>query len=233
MEQDLQILQEIQEWDKEIFALSQTLEEIPAELSDVNQKAENERIKLKKLQDDLKILQLKQKEKEVELNSKEDNIHKYEAQLTQVKTNKEYASLQTEIKSLKADNSLLEEAIINIFDQVESMQKNIDAQKKNVETVEAMLKQKKEELEQSSKQVRQKIDQLTGKKKEKIKGVKPEIASLYEQIVTKKRGIAMVLVEGEVCPACQMQLRPQVLNEVKMKERIILCDNCSRILYSV
>ena len=60
----------------------------------------------------------------------------------------------------------------------------------------------------------------------------PEIASLYERIVEKKHGLALVKVEGEVCPACQMQLRPQVVNEIKMKEAIIVCDNCSRILYS-
>lgn len=233
MEQDLQILQEVQEWDKEIYALAQVLEDIPSELSDVNQRVETERAKLRKLQDDLKAFQLKQKEKEVELNSKEDNIRKYEAQLTQVKTNKEYSSLQTEIKSLKADNSLLEENIINLFDQVETIQKSIDAQKKNLEVVEGELKKKKEELEQSAKDVRQKMDQLSGQKKEKMKGVKPEIAVMYEQIVTKKRGLALVRVEGEVCPACQMQLRPQILNEVKMKDKITFCDNCSRILYSL
>lgn len=233
MEQDLQLLQEIQEWDKEIYALAQILEEIPAELSDVNQRVENERLKLRKLQDELKTFQLKQKEKEVELNSKEDNIRKYEAQLTQVKTNKEYSSLQVEIKSLKADNSLLEESIIHLFDQVETIQKNMEDQKKNLEVTEEELKKKKEELEESAKQVHEKMDQLAGKRKEKIKDVKPEIAILYEQIVTKKRGLALVQVEGEVCPACQMQLRPQILNEVKMKDKITFCDNCSRMLYSL
>ncbi len=233
MDQDLTILQEIQEWDKEIYALAQVLEEIPAELSDVNRKLETEKSKLQKLQDELKVAQLKQKEKEVELSSKEDNIRKYEGQLTQVKTNKEYASLQGEIKSLKADNSLLEEDIINLFDQVETVQAKVQEQKKNLETAEVEVKKKKEELEQNSKQVREKMDQLSSKKKERIKGVKPEVAALYEQIVTKKRGLALVQVLGEVCPACQITLRPQIIDEAKMKDRITLCDNCSRILYSV
>ena len=97
---------------------------------------------------------------------------------------------------------------------------------------EAALKQKRQELEAKSNEIRQKVDSLAKQKKEKIKEVNPEIASLYERIVEKKRGVALVKVEGEVCPACQIQLRPQVVNEIKMKEAIIICDNCSRILYS-
>ena len=233
MDQDLQVLQEVQEWDKEIYLLHGTLEEIPFELAEINQKVEQERALLQKLQEELKSLQLKQKEKEGELATKEENIRKYDAQLAQVKTNKEYASLQVEIRSLKADSSLLEEAIINMIDQVEAFQKTLDEQKKKLAVAEAVLNQKKQELEEKSKMIREKIEVLTKQKKEKIKEVNPEIASLYEQIVTKKHGWALVKVEGEVCPACQIQLRPQVVNEAKLKERIIVCDNCSRILYSV
>ena len=121
MDHDLQILEEVQEWDKEIYLLRGSLEEIPSELAETNQAVGQERIALQKLQEELKGLQLKQKEKEVELATKEENIRKYDTQLAQVKTNKEYASLQGEIRSLKADNSLLEEAIINMIDQVETV----------------------------------------------------------------------------------------------------------------
>lgn len=233
MDRDIQVLQEVQEWDKEIYLLRGTLEEIPSELAEINQEVERERASLQKLQEELKGFQLKQKEKEKELAAKEENIRKYDAQLAQVKTNKEYASLQTEIRSLKADNSLLEEAIINMIDQVEAFQERTEEQKRKVAAAEALLNQKKQEFEEKSKTIREKIEVLTKQKKEKIKEVNPEIALLYERIVTKKHGWALVKVEGEVCPACQIQLRPQVVNEAKLKERIIVCDNCSRILYSV
>ena len=232
MEIDLKILQEIQEYDREIYLLQETLEEIPAELADVTAHVETEKNRLKQLQEELKNAQLKQKQKEGELATKEENIKKYETQLTQVKTNKEYSSLQGEITSLKADNSLLEEAIINLIDQAEAAQKKAEEQKKKLESSEASFKQKKQELEAKSNEIRQKVDVLSKQKKEKIKEVNPEIASLYERIVEKKHGLALVKVEGEVCPACQIQLRPQVVNEIKMKETIIVCDNCSRILYS-
>lgn len=232
MVQDLEILQEIQEWDKEIYALKEALEEIPSELEEMNRICDYERERLKHIQEELKSVQLKQKEKEMELATKEEHVRKYENQLTQVKTNKEYASLRSEITALKADNSLLEETVINLIDQVEGLQAQEKEQKKKALEAEAALNQRQKELEEKANETRKRIEVLFQQKKERIKGVQAEVASLYEQIVVKKHGLAMVKVEGEVCPACQMQLRPQVVNEVKLKERIVLCDNCSRILYS-
>lgn len=233
MQQDLELLQEIQEWDKEIYSLLEISKDIPRNLEELNREVGVQRSLLKKFQEEVKSAQLKQKEKEGELATKEQNIKKLDAQLSQVKTNKEYASLQSEINSLKADNSLLEEEIILLFDQVEEVQKRADEQKKKVEVIEASFKQKEQELQEQVKELAKKIEALKQQKQNKIKLVNSEIASLYEQIVTKKHGLALVKVEGEVCPACQIQLRPQVVNEIKMREKVIICENCSRILYSV
>ena len=115
MAQDLTILKEIQEWDKEIYSCREALEESPLELDQVKQELEEAQAILDERLEALQKLQLQQKEKEVELETKEENVKKYEGQLSQIKTNKEYTSLQIEIKSLKADNSLLEEAIIEFI----------------------------------------------------------------------------------------------------------------------
>ena len=47
----------------------------------------------------------------------------------------------------------------------------------------------------------------------------------------KKQGLALVPVEGEVCSACRIEIRPQLLNELELKENLVVCENCSRILY--
>ena len=175
---------------------------------------------------------MKQKQKEGELATKEENVRKYEAQLAQVKTNKEYSSLQSEINSLKADNSLLEEVIIRLMDDVLIGQRKVEEQKKRSQVKEAEFQQKSKELNEKSAVVKGEIESLEKLRQEKIKDIHPEIASLYDHVVQKRRGIAIVTVEGDVCPACQMRLRPQVINEAKLKEKIVTCESCSRILYS-
>lgn len=231
MDQGLQILKEVQEWDKKRYLLQQDINSIPRELDTLKREVESEKTLLAQYQDELKKQQLKQKEKEVELNSKEANIHKYEAQLTQVKTNKEYSALQDEIKSLKADNSMLEEVILKLMDDVQVGQSKVEEQKRRLAAKESEFQKKSKELEEKSKTISAEVDELTKKRAEKIKLVNPEIASLYEQVVQKRNGVALVQVTGEACPACQMQLRPQLVNEIKLKEKIVVCESCSRILF--
>lgn len=231
MNRDLELLKEIQEWDKQVYGFKDQLEEIPLQLDSWKKEIEREQSKLKQLDDQLKKLQLEQKTKEGELASKEDHIRKLQTQLTQVKTNKEYSALQSEINSLKADNSLLEEAIIGLLDQVDSVQEQIKVQKQNLQTKQAEHQQKAKALEEEAKGMQAEIEVLSKQKQEKIKDIQSDVASLYERIVEKKRGVAFVRVEGDVCGACQMTLRPQILNEVMLKEKVVICENCSRMLY--
>ncbi len=232
MDQDIIILKEIQEWDRQIYSFKETLDEIPRELEQLSRESEHERAAASETQASLQKLQLRQKEKEGELAAKEANIKKYENQLTQVKTNKEYSSLQSEIVGLKADNSLLEEAIIVLIDQVEAGQAKLRDQQKKLEEKRAAFEAKKKELEANAAQIREQVSALIQKRNEKIKQVHPEIASMYDRVVSKRQGLALVKVEGENCPACQMQLRPQVMNEIQLKEKLVVCESCSRILYS-
>ncbi|OGW82322.1 MAG: hypothetical protein A3G33_11500 [Omnitrophica bacterium RIFCSPLOWO2_12_FULL_44_17] len=227
----MKILKEIQEWDKQIYTLEEEKNTIPEQIEAINCFIVEQKNVLTNLQDELKKLQLKQKGKEVELAGKEENVRKYDAQLSQVKTNKEYKSLQDEIASLKADNSLLEEQIIQFMDDVQAVQKKLEEQKKKFQTTEIEQHQKVKTFEEKAKAIEGQSEVLTKQRNEKIKQVDPEIASVYDRIVVKKRGVALVEVTGEVCNECQMTIRPQIINEIKMKEKVVFCENCSRILY--
>jgi len=43
----------------------------------------------------------------------------------------------------------------------------------------------------------------------------------------------MVKLVNGACQGCNMNVPPQVINEVKMKNELIICENCSRILYII
>lgn len=227
----MRILNEVQETDRNIYALRDELEVLPEEVAVLQQRVEAMRKDFRKKEEELKKIQLKQKEQEVELQTKEENVKKYQAQLTQVKTNKEYTALQAEINSLKADNSMLEEKIIEFFDTVDANGKETDRLKGMLTAEERALQEKTKEVEEKKAKLKNQISELEKKKSEQIKNVNPEIAALYEKIVKLRNGLALVQVQGDTCPACQIQLRPQVLNELKLKEKIVVCENCSRILF--
>lgn len=231
IKKEIESLIKVQELDSEIFQCQEQIREIPEELSQIDAEVDKERKTLRQLEQDLKAIQLRQKEKEAALQDKESHIKKFESQLSQVKTNKEYSSLQTEIKSLQADNSLLEDSIIQLFDEIETCQQKLKAEQARLISVENEAKSKKATFEQKMNDLKKRSAELINQKQETIKAVNPEIAGLYERIVQNKKGLALVKVDGEVCSACQLHLRPQQLSEIQLAEAIVLCEQCSRILY--
>lgn len=231
IKENIDILKRVQEIDRQIYSLQRQCEEIPEQRARFKKELGFERNHLKSLEDDFKKIQLKQKEQEGELAQREANVKKFDQQLGQVKTNKEYSALQQEIASLRADNSLLEEEIIRLLDQLEAVEEEIKKEQGRLKQVEKDQEEKDQQLAQKEKEFSATLEDLKKRREETIKQVTPEARGLYDLIVQKKQGVGLVKVNGETCGACQLQLRPQVLNELRMAQNLIVCENCSRILY--
>ena len=227
----LEILKRAQEIDREIHQVRQEITSIPETIRQLIEAFEAEKSRLAHLETELKEIQLRQKQKEGELSEKEVLIRKYDSQLTQVKTNKEYSALQQEIASLKADGSMLEDQILGILDEVDRVLREVREERQRLTSIEKESEEKKKELNDRAEGLKTTLTNLNEKRLEIIAQVSPEARALYDKIIEKKGGLALVPVEGEACGACRMEIRPQLLNEIKLKEALVVCENCSRILY--
>ncbi len=125
----------------------------------------------------------------------------------------------------------MEEEIISemlIADDIEDEIKT--ASQKHSEAEEKFSKEK-EALQQEKKKFEAKRDKLNKEKEKLVPTIPSDQVNLYMKIYKKNSGIALSLVNEEFCSLCHMRIRPQVINELKGKEKIILCENCGRILY--
>ena len=229
--EDLRKLVELQKLDKEIFSLKQTLSESPRTLEALSSEFEFKKATFKSLEENRQKLQLKQKEKEGDLAAREEGIKKAHGQLGVLKTNKEYQAKLAEIESLKADKSLIEEDILRLMDQVEEAKKSVDAEKIRLNEEEKIFNEKKETCEEQAKNMEAEIQTLTGKRSIGSSVIDKKVLNAYEHILQGRAGVALVLVKDNSCLGCHMRVPHQVINEIKMHDRLITCENCSRILY--
>ena len=227
----LDILKRAQEIDREIYRIRHEIIAIPESIRELSEAYEAEKSHMAQLENQLKEVQLQQKKKEGELGEKETMIRKYNSQLTQVKTNKEYSALQQEIASLKADGSLLEDQILTILEQAEGVQKQVRQERERLTRAEKETQEEQKALNIRANELKTQIAGFEEKRIEIMKQVPPEARELYDKIIEKKEGLAVVPVLGEACGACRMEIRPQLLNETRLKESLVICENCSRILY--
>ncbi len=222
---------ELQKIDKEIFDYRKELEERPALLSELKEKFENQKAALKQLEEKVKAIYLDRKAKELDLKTKEDEITKANLQLFQIKTNKEYTAKLTEIETLKANKSIFEEKILASYDESDAINAKIEKEKAFLAAEEKFYLAQKKEIEDTVKIFQDKVKVLQSQRNQQSPEVDKEILLRYERILEKRNGIAIVPVQNEVCGGCYMNVTTQSVNEIKMHEKLMICEMCARILY--
>ncbi len=227
----LDTIKKSQTCDSRIYLIQSELQEIPQEKQKIKAELQSHQASLHALEQSVKDLQLKQKNKEGELAQKENEIKKFEGQLSQVKTNKEYGSIKQEIASLQADNSLIEEEIIKLMDAVEAAARELKTEKVRLEQVAKEYQKKEQEVAAKETALKAECENLKKEREALVGGLPNAIALMYSQIANHKQGIVLAPIQAGVCGACKLSLRAQVINDVQIGQKVVTCDNCSRILY--
>jgi uncharacterized protein len=221
----------LQDIDLHIYKLKAEAEERPKDIAVLKDELGSKKAGIKQAEDRIKTLQLKHKEKEIALDSKEGEIKKLEGQLYQIKTNKEYSAMINEIESRKADNSLLEEEIINLMDSVDQARSDLEGEKERFNRESNKIERQIKDIEKDISDIKSDITEFNKKRQGLLPLLDGKLLTEYERILSGRDGQALARVVNGACGGCYMKLPPQVINEIRMKHSIIRCENCQRMLY--
>jgi len=222
---------QLQKLDAEIKNTSLFLENIPRQIENINKKKENSSQIVTQAKEKMAQNQKKRRDLEAEVKDVKAKTSKYNLQLNDVKTNIEYKSLLKEIEEAQKNISEMEDEIINEMLIADEIEEEIKEATKKYSEVEKEFSKEKEILEQKQRESEAKKKELNQEKEKLISKIPDERAGLYMKIFNTKNGIALSPLTGDFCSLCHMRVRPQVLNELKGNEKIIICENCGRILY--
>ncbi len=231
MDIEFEKLINLQKLDKEITDVSLLLENIPARIEEINKKIETSSQIVTLAKKNMAQNQKKRRELEAEVKDIKEQISKYNRQLNEVKTNREYSSLLKEIEEGRQKVNDLEDKIISEMLSADEIEDEIKATSQEYSETEEKFSKEKDALQKEKKGLEAKRAKLTQEKEELTPKIPSEQLNLYLKIFKKKRGIALSPVNEEFCSMCHMRIRPQVINELRGKDKIILCENCGRILY--
>lgn len=187
--------------------------------------------KLTKLGEETKAAQKNINMRELDLKSKEAEINKLRIQQNQVKTNKEYGAIKSEIAGKEADKSIIEEEILRFMDAHEEMNQRHKSFQKEIEIEESQLKELQKHVETDLKTIDAEIGDLKKKRAEYASLIDQEALQHYNRLVSHKDAMAVVNVVNKVCQGCFMSITPQTLNQLLSNRELTFCHSCGRILY--
>lgn len=186
---------------------------------------------LEEREEELKKLQLEQRECESEVTQKQEQIGKYEQQLLGVKKNEEYQALLHEIDLLKKQIGQKEERIIAVLVEIDAAKERLAEDKKRIEAERKVIDDQCAEIDKELEEAVAARGELEKQRKALESQVDATLLSRYKRIrANKKTGPAVVPLNGSTCTGCHMAVTAQTANEI-LAGKVHACAHCGRLLY--
>jgi predicted nucleic acid-binding Zn-ribbon protein len=231
VDKDFEKLIRLQALDLEIREAQSLLESIPSQTEAIEQKITAGSQAVSQAKDKLSVNQKKRRELESEIKDIKARITKHKSQQSQVKTNKEYGALLKEIEDDQHRIDEIEESIIQDMLQADDIEAEIKAALDLQAKEKRVLESEKELLNRKRIETESRLRTLTRDKEALLPQIAADELALYQRIFYKKGGVALSPIKDDFCALCHMRIRPQMLNELLEKDKLIICENCGRILY--
>ncbi len=160
-------------------------------------------------------------------------LSRFEDHKAAVKTNQEFTALLHEITTAKGEKDAVEEQILVLLEaadvitaEIKAAEKALTEARRDAETSKAALNAERHALDTE-------LARLTTERARETSSVEKPVLARYEQVLKQRRMIAVAPIDGELCTACHVRLRPAVVQQIRRNDGIVPCDSCQRILYFV
>jgi len=151
--------------------------------------------------------------------------------MNRIKNVKELQALQREIDQARQNNGDLEEELIRIMQEIDTIKAQIQAKEAEMSMMQEAWQSKQRELEEQIHGIDAAVSQAFTRRQNIAAQVTGDLISRYELIFSRRGGTAVVEVAAGICQGCFMNIPPQLWIEINRNEKLHLCPSCQRILF--
>ncbi len=229
---DIGTLLKLQQIDIENVKLGAYLQDVPVQIKNLDTKLDEFTRNVENDENLITELNKKYRTYESDIQLNVGKIEKSQEKLRSVKTNKEYQSSLKEIDDIKAINSKLEDEMLEFLEQIEAAEQSLNENKQQYSRIVDELEDEKKSLVQAAEQGEKELARLQSERDAVVAALGARLMGIYEyQLKKQGDGIAIVEVKNEVCQGCNMNIPPQMYNELQRDISLKYCPSCERIIY--
>ena len=231
VEEKLKTLYELQTILSQIDKIKILRGELPLEVKDLEDEIVGLGTRIENINNDLKTIRENIVSFREEMEQAKRSIDKYTEDQNNVRNNREFDLLNKEIEYnrlvIEHDEKKINEA------KRQEVQKNEDLEKSNALLDERRkdLEMKKTELEEIVTETKAEEEKLREQARDLELNIEPRLLTSFKRIRKSSRnGLGIVYVERDACAGCFSKIPPQRQMDIRMRKKIIVCENCGRIM---
>lgn len=232
MKAELEQLIALQEADTAIRRLQSELDAIPQRRAEIEAEFDQRAFEFKALEQGRDAARAERARLDRELSEQRVRAEKAERDLMSSTNSKAYEAAIREVDSAKKQINDLETKILEQMEAAEKAEAAIAEHEPQIARLRAEHEERLKAFEEQTRAQGAEVERRRHERDRIFAGLPPAAMAVYKRISTRIRdGVAVAEARNNSCTACSIKIRPHMMAEIRRGEEIILCDNCSRILY--
>jgi len=227
---EIEALLQLQRYDAKLMEIQRKRENVPRRREALKAALDQAKTAREHAKKELERVRLDRRAQEKEIEVIQAEGSKLERQLLDVKTNKEYQAMLTEIQALKTRRSDRETVILEFFEREESLVAQVKQAEQRISEEERRLKEGEADLEKEGAALDQSIHSIKVDRDLVRPKIDKTLLARYDRLAGSRDGIAVAEVKKNACGACFKSLTPQTVQEARRMDAVLHCESCGRIL---
>jgi len=231
VEEKLKALIHLQKIESKLDEIQILKGELPMEVKDLEDEIEGLHARRLRIEEEINGIQEFIESRKEAIKEAQALVKKYEKQSENVKNNREFEAINKEIEMQSLEVKLAEKHIKDANEELLEKSELLEKAKKSVSNKEKNLEHKKGELDKIIADTEKEETQLRKEISAAREAVEERLLLSFERIRTSYRnGLAVVPIVRDSCGGCFNTIPPQRQSEIRQRKKIIICENCGRIL---
>ena len=232
MREKLKALADLQKVDLEIASHRKSAEVYPKQLAELEKELVAARGQVEAERERLLDIERRKRSLEQTIVDEKDKVKKWESRLTEQRSPREYAALAREIDIAKKANMGLGEELSELGSSQLGAREGVKQKEQGFAAKQDQAGSRMADLKDKVGGAHELGGNLEVKRSEVAAKVDKTMLHRYEQ-VRKKRTPALASVIAGTCQGCNMNVPPQLYNNLRTSLGMDLCPSCHRIIYAV
>ncbi|MBS1729796.1 MAG: hypothetical protein JSS67_03360 [Bacteroidetes bacterium] len=231
VEEKLASLVKLQKIDSKLDKIKILKGELPMEVNDLEDEMQGLNSRKTRIEEEINGISEFIEQRKETIKEATALIAKYEKQHENVKNSREFEAINKEIELQQLEILHAEKNIKDVNMELVEKVTELENAKKLLTAKETVLNGKKSELDKIIVETEKEETQYKKLSETARAATDDRLLFSYDRIRNSYRnGLAVVPVERDACGGCYNAIPPQKQSEIRQRKKVIICENCGRIL---
>ncbi len=232
MEQQINYLTSLQSIEIKLKAVKLRIVEISKQYEALDQQLRDFEALMAQETQQTDTIKKEYREYEADVQDNQSSIAKSKDKLALAKNNKEYQSSLKEIEELEKKNSALEDSMLEILDKIEAAETRTSDRSREYSELSGEIEQSRLTIGAEIEEKNRELENLNQDLQKAGDNIEPKLMDIFERTKNLQANkIALARVVDAVCQGCNVNVPPQLYNDLQRRDSLTFCPKCMRIVY--